>query len=117
MTLPGSENLTMEGNRTLTADALREEGPLIVLRPNKYDPNRAHLAVFNWGRALAVQVDVADFLQEGESFVLHDPRHFFGDPVHWGRCEKGRIMVPMFHREFAAFVLLKKTPGETEGNP
>ena len=39
--------------------------------------------------------------------MLKDPKHFFGDPVHWGICEKGKIMVPMFHKEFAAFVMLK----------
>lgn len=110
--LPGSENLTVEGNRTLPLDSLRQEGPLIVLRPNKYDPNRAHLAIFNWGRALAVQVDGAGFLRDGERFVLKDPKHFFGDPVHWGVCEKGKIMVPLFQREFAAFVLLKKAEWE-----
>jgi len=35
-------------------------------------------------------------------------RHFFGDPAHWGVCDQGKIMVPLFQREFAAFVLLKQ---------
>lgn len=102
-----SEDVIQEDNQIVSSGELQSKGQTIVLRPNKYDPNRANLVIFNWNKALAVQVDVSDFLDNGEKYVLKDPKHFFGDPVHWGACEAGKIMVPMFHKEFGAFVLLK----------
>jgi hypothetical protein len=96
-----------EENQVVTAKNLQSKGHLVVLRPNKYDSNRANLAIYNWNRALTVQIDVSSFLKDGEKFALKDPKHFFGDPVHWGICEKGKIMIPMFHKEFAVFIMLK----------
>jgi hypothetical protein len=104
-----SDNVTVEENQIASMEDLRDREQLVVLRPNKYGPNRANLVIYNWNRALAVQIDASDFLSDGEGFVLKDPRHFFGDPVHWGICEEGKIMVPMYHREFAVFVLLRDT--------
>jgi len=102
------KKVVKEGNLEVPPSAARPKTPLIVLRPNKYDPRRANLAIVNWPRRLVVQVDAAAFLKDGDRYVLKDPKHFFGDPVHWGACEKGRIAVPMFGREFAAFVVLKE---------
>jgi len=102
-----SEGVVVEDNRIASTEELGTEGQLIVLRPNKYVPDRANVAIYNWDRSLTVQIDTSGFLKDGEKYVLKDPRHFFGDPVHWGICEDGKIMIPMFHKEFAAFVLLK----------
>jgi len=102
------KGLVQDGNQIIPDDALVRRPARVVLRPNKYDPRRANLAIFNWPRRLVVQVDAAGFLKDGERYVLKDPKHFFGDPVHWGACEKGRIAVPMFGKEFAAFVVLRE---------
>ena len=103
-----SENVVKEENHIATTNALKPKEQLVVLRPNKYAPNRANLAIYNWNKALTIQMDASGFLKDGEKYVLMCPKHFFGNPVHWGVCEKGRIMVPMFHKEFAAFVMLKE---------
>lgn len=102
-----SENVVVEENQITITNDRQSEGQFIVLRPNKYDPNRANLAIYNWNKALAIQLDASSFLKDGEKYVLKDPKHFFSDPVHWGFCENGRIMAPMFRQEFAAFVMLK----------
>ena len=102
-----SPDVVKEDNQIASASDLRSKEQLVILRPNKYDPDRANLAIYNWNKTLAIQVDVSGFLNDGERFVLKDPVHFFGDPVHWGVCEGDKIMIPMYHREFAAFVLLK----------
>ena len=88
--MSNSDGVVKVDNQIVSADDLQPEGQLIILRPNKYDPNRANLAVFNWNKALAIQIDVSEFLSDGEKYVLKDPKHFFGDPVHWGYCEEGK---------------------------
>jgi len=96
-----------EGNLVLAKGAPRpKEASRVILRPNKYDANRAHLAIFNWANAATVEVDTGGFLRDGEKFRLMNPRDFFGKPAHEGVCEGGKITVPM-KGEFAAFVLLR----------
>lgn len=80
--------------------------PEVFIFPNRYTPNRFHVAVFNWPHAVAVSADVSGLLTNGQRFVLKSPRHFFGDPVHWGVCEDGKIMLPLYRREFAAWVMV-----------
>ena len=77
-----------------------------IVIPNKYDPNRAHLAVYNGAKAPKVTVDVSTFLKPSERFRLLNPRDVFGEPVLSGTCESSTITVPM-QGEFAPFVLLK----------
>jgi parallel beta helix pectate lyase-like protein len=78
-----------------------------VLIPNRYDPRRAHLAVYNGAKAAQVAVDVSAFLKPGEAFRLMDSRDFFGKPVLSGTCSGATISVPMAG-EFSALVLLKE---------
>jgi hypothetical protein len=78
-----------------------------VLIPNKYDPRRAHLAIYNGAKAPSVAVDVTPFLKAGDGFRLLHPKDFFGKPVLEGRCRGATIRVPMTG-EFAAFVLVKE---------
>jgi hypothetical protein len=76
-----------------------------VLIPNKYDPRRAHLAIYNGARASEVSV-VSGFLKPGERFRLLNPKDFFGKPLVEGTASSEPIRVPM-SGEFAAFVLIK----------
>jgi hypothetical protein len=78
-----------------------------ILIPNKYDPARAHLAVYNSAKAAAVRVPAGPFLKAGDAFRLLDAKDFFGKPVVEGKLEGDAIAVPM-SGEFAAFVLVKK---------
>ncbi len=77
-----------------------------ILLPNKYDPGRAHLAVYNTAKKEAVQVDVTGFLKRGDRYRLLDPEDFFGPPVLSGTCRGNQISVPM-DRPFRAFVVMK----------
>ena len=81
--------------------------PLSVLLPNKYDPKRAHLAIYNWTNQVSVDVDVSTFLKPGESVRLMAPEDFYGNPVHEMTCPGPSLRVPM-NGEFAVFVALKK---------
>ena len=85
----------------------RDAGTRGILLPNQYDPRRAHLAVFNWGRLKEVEVRVDGFLVPGETFRLMDPEDFYGRPVFQGRCTGKTIRLP-HPGEFGVFVMLRE---------
>src|SRR5262249_40554206 len=96
-----------ENNFILAKGKARPVGHLEVLRPNKYDPNRANVAVFNWSRTPEVVVQARGFRKRGEAYRLMDPRQVYGTPVAAGTCDGKQIRVPMRGEEFAALVLLR----------
>ena len=98
-----------EGNLVVKRGAVRPVGHKAVLLPNKYEPNRAHLAVWNWQKAPSVDVPAAPFLKPGEPFRLMDPKNLFGKPLAEGVCRGTSIPVST-HGEFSAFVVLKGKP-------
>ncbi len=98
-----------EGNLIVPKGAKRPAGSKAVLMPSKYDPKRAHLAIYNWDNAKQVTLPVKGFLRPGERFRLFDPKGLFGKPVLEGICQGETISVPM-GGEFAPFVLLREEP-------
>jgi hypothetical protein len=95
-----------EGNVVLARDAPRPQGVRVILRPNRYDPGRAHLVVLDWQKKSEVEADLSGFLKVGESYRLMDPRDVFGKPVQAGTADGSSIRVRMAG-EFAAFVLIR----------
>ncbi len=100
------KKVVKESNEILARNAPRPKEPRIVLRPNKYDTNRANLAVFNWQKQAQVQVDASAFLKKGDVYRLQNPRNFFGPAVVSGRYDDTPIKVPT-PGEFAAYVVLR----------
>jgi hypothetical protein len=103
------KQVVKEGNLVLGKGNPRPKQPdvRIILRPNRYDPNRAHLAIFNWAKKPAVDVPLKSFLKAGDQYRLISPRQCFGEPVLSGTFDGKPIRVPI-DGEFAAFVLLKQ---------
>jgi len=95
------DNVVLKGSQ-------RPAEPVVVLLPNKYDPNRAYLAVYNWKKVEALPVKVAPFLKAGDAYRLMDPEDLYGEPVAEGACKGETIAVPMAAKEFAVFVVLKR---------
>jgi hypothetical protein len=77
-----------------------------IVIPDKYNQDRAHVAVFNASRSPEHRINVASLLKPGDSFRLMDPKNLFGKPILEGRCETEFISAPI-SGDFAAFVLLK----------
>ena len=77
-----------------------------VLLPNRFDPNRAHLIVYNWDRADELDVRIKSFLKNTGSYRIMDPQDFFGTPVTQGRCSGDTIRLPV-KNEFEVFVVVK----------
>jgi hypothetical protein len=57
----------------------------VFVRPNAYEPGRAHLVIYNWQMLPAVQVNLATAgLSEGETFEIRDAMNYYGAPVTGG---------------------------------
>jgi hypothetical protein len=97
-----------EDNLVLGKNAPRPKEPAVrsSLRPNRYDPNRANVAVFNWAKAPTVEILPGEFLKPGDRYRLMNPRDFYGRPVAEGRYDERPISVPV-EGEFAAMILLR----------
>jgi len=93
-----------EDNLILRKGQKRPSGVKIVILPNRFDDNRAHLVIYNWDKAESVKVTVKPFLKKGDRFQLLDPQNIYGSPVAEDRCSSNTITVPV-KREFAIFVL------------
>jgi hypothetical protein len=102
LTIANYRTATQEGNLIVESDG-RPAGAKAVLLPNRYDPNRAHLAVYNWDKAGAANVETGGFLRDGETAALLDPTSPSGDPVATAICRNGRIRVPV-RGEFTVFL-------------
>jgi len=97
---------TQEDNLVLAADASRPTGAKSILLPNKYDPNRLYLAVYNWDKADTVEVKTGGLLRDGDTVELLSPRNVFHDlqKVATATCRDGAMRIPA-QGEFAVFVL------------
>jgi hypothetical protein len=80
---------------TGTATAAAPTTPRVFVRPNKYEPGRATIVVYNWGGRPTVTVDVSSTLRVGARFELRNVQDLFGAPVVSGAYAGGTIEVPM----------------------
>jgi len=100
------QNAVQEGNLVIKKGQTRPAETMTIFLPNRYDKNRAHLAIYNWESAEKVRVETGDFFKSGQTFHLMNPRDLSGSPIIQGTCEKGAIDVTV-KSEFAVFVVLK----------
>ena len=114
----------MEAGSTFTT--ARPPGVEAFVLPNKYEPGRAHIAVYNWTLQNTVQVNVGSVLKVGDSFEVKDSQNYYGPAVLTGVYNGQPLTLPMsltaqaatsgpakrppVHtgKEFNAFVLIKK---------
>ncbi len=104
----GYDRVVQENNQVLASNAPRPTGTQTILRANKYDPDRANLAILNWDKRPTVSVDASAFLKAGDRYRLMDPTNFYGQPVLTGTYNGEPLNVPV-SGEFAAFVLLRRS--------
>jgi hypothetical protein len=99
-------NVARGGNLVIPKGQQHPAGAKIILLPNRFDENRAHLIIYNWAKAKKVKVQAKPFLRDGDSFKLKDPKNLYGPAVAGGKCSRGEIAVPA-ESEFAVFVVLR----------
>jgi hypothetical protein len=96
-----------EDNLVLDKKDARPREARVIVRPSKYEPARAHLALFNWDKQPTVNVDAGTLLKNGDRYRLLNPRDPFGKAVQTGTYDGNPIRVPV-QGEFAAYVLLRE---------
>jgi hypothetical protein len=67
----------------------------VVLRPNRYEPGRAHIIVYNWEGLESVAVDPSEIMPPGTAFEVRNAQNFYGAPVLEGTYDGGEILLPM----------------------
>ncbi len=95
-----------EDNLVIRKGLKRPTGVKTVLLTNRFDRNRAHLVVYNWGQSENVKVRAKPFLKDGDSYRLMDPHDFFGNSIFDGKYDGDAIQIPM-KTEFAVFVVFR----------
>jgi hypothetical protein len=102
-----------EGNQIIhTKTARPDRDADVILRPNRYDPARGNIAVFNWKRQAEVAVDLKPVIQPGGTYRIVSALDYYGPPVAEGTYDGTPIKLPIpanektGNGEFCAFVLL-----------
>lgn len=67
----------------------------IVVRPSRYEPGRAYVVVYNWGKARVADVDVTGVLAPGDRYEVRNVQDLFGKPVASGTVTGKTISIPM----------------------
>jgi hypothetical protein len=90
-------NVYYESPRTLLA-------PAVFVRPNRYEPGRAHIAIYNPRSAPAVNVSLTNVLAVGQRFELRDVQNLFGKPALAGTFTGDSVSIPVTET-FKTFLL------------
>jgi hypothetical protein len=91
----------------------RPTGVWIFLRPNHYEPGRAHIIVYNWDQEASVAVDVSSLLPAGASYEVRSAQDYLGSPVLSGIYSGGSLRLPMSGLEVARPIGYDYTPQST----
>lgn len=81
--------------------------PKIAILPNQYEPRRAHLVIYNWGRRPTVNVNLSPFISVGTNYEIRNPKNLFGSPLKTG-VYTGPVILNTGRQEFLAFVVFRK---------
>lgn len=115
MSINNFRQVTQQGNLVLGPQQPRPDRIAdVFLRPNKYDPRRAHLAIYNWQRNPTVPVDLKAFLRVGDSYDILNALDCFGRPVASGTYDGSpvQVAIPAEERtgngEFCAYVVFAR---------
>jgi hypothetical protein len=99
-----------KNSRWITTPEKRPTGTVVFLRPNQYEPGRAHLAVLNWDLKDAVAVDLRGVLTTGTAYEIRNAMDYYRAPVATGVFNGAPVAVPMAGLEtgpeFGAFVVI-----------
>jgi len=90
----GWQKATGLGNTGVTA-ASPTPAPRVFVRPNKYEPGRATIVVYNWAREQSARVDLSTAMRVGTRYELRNVQDLFGKPVLSGTYAGGAVEIPM----------------------
>jgi hypothetical protein len=77
----------------------------VLLRPSRYEANRAHLGVIDWQRTVSVTVNLSPWITSPlERVRIYDPTNLWGQPIATMTGPSFTLSVP---NGAASFVLYK----------
>lgn len=85
----------------------------IFIRQNHYEPERAHIVVYNWELKTTVDIDARSFLRVGDSYEVRSVQHYFGAPVLGGTFDGRPLRLPMTGLRVVAAVGSSAAPRPT----
>jgi len=91
----------------------RTSGTKIFLRPNRYEPGRANIVVYNWDNSPRVAVDVRPVLDLGTAYEVRNAEDFFSPPVLTGTFDGQPLQLPMTGLTVAKPMAALRTPPPT----
>lgn len=76
--------------------ALPTRGVRIFLFPSQYDPDRCHLAVYNWEQKEAVSVDLTETgWKSGDQVIFHNAQNFWEDQTKLTLDSENKVLISM----------------------
>jgi hypothetical protein len=70
-------------------------GVYVVVQPNRYEPGRGHVTVYNWSGQGSVAADLSQVLTPGQRFEVRNAQDYFGTPAVSGTYSGGSVSLPM----------------------
>ncbi len=78
-----------------TTGALPASTRDVVVRPNRYEPGRAMVTVWNARNAATASVDLSQVLKAGDRYQVLHVYNIFGTPVTTGTYGGGSVQIPL----------------------
>lgn len=91
----------------------RLSGTKVVIRPNRYEPGRANIVIYNWGNSAKVGVDVHSVLAVGVAYEVRNAQDFFSPPVVSGSFDGQPLQLTMTGLTVAKPMASLLTPAPT----
>jgi hypothetical protein len=88
-------------------------GTKIFIRPNRYEPGRANIVVYNWDNSHKVAVDVRSVLDVGAAYEVRNAEDFFSPPVLTGTFDGQPLPLPMTGLTVSKPMAALRTPPPT----
>ncbi|MBA4149952.1 MAG: hypothetical protein H0X66_17710 [Verrucomicrobia bacterium] len=92
---PNNQNVQVNNNITVDANAPGQQPNLVVVRPNQYEAGRAHIIVYNWEGLPEVTVDPSNALAAGTAYEIRNAQDILGPPITQGVYAGGTVTLPM----------------------
>jgi hypothetical protein len=96
-----------------SCNAGKLSGTKIFVRPNRYEPGRANIVVYNWDNSPKVAVDVRSVVGLGTAFEVRNAEDFFSPPVLIGTFDGQPLQLPMTGLTVAKPMAALRTPPPT----
>jgi hypothetical protein len=100
-TMGGARSLLADGavpfvrGNLLYAGAHTPSGPVVFVRPNRYETGRAFIVVYNFPRRDTVRVDVRAVLHPGQAYEVRSVQNVLGEPLAGGTYTGDSIPLSM----------------------